>query len=113
MNAIKLEKINSAIKREIRMILATEIKDDSIKFVTITAVKTTNDLSFAKVYITVFNPESKAETLASLKSAKGFIRKELAGRLEIRHIPQLEFVYDDSIEYGMKIEERIKEIHNK
>ena len=111
MNSIKLERINSAIKREISYVLANEVKDTNIKFVTVTAVKTTNDLSYCKVYVTILKDELRTEALKALKNAKGFIRKSLATRVDIRQIPQLEFVYDESLEYGQKIEEIIKEIH--
>lgn len=111
MNSIKLERINSAIKREISYVLANEVKDTNIKFVTVTAVKTTNDLSYCKVYVTILKDELRTVALKALKNAKGFIRKSLATRVDIRHIPQLEFVYDESLEYGQKIEEIIKEIH--
>ena len=111
MNSIKLERINSAIKRELSYVLANEVKDRSIDFVTITAVKTTNDLSYCKVYVTVFKNEMKDDALKALKNAKGFIRKSLANRVDIRHIPELDFVYDESLEYGKRIEEKIKEIH--
>ncbi len=113
MNSIKLERINSAMVKEISQILANEIKNQNIRFVTVTAVKTTSDLSFAKVYVTTLHEEYKKDTMEALRGAKGFIRKELGERMEIRHIPELEFVYDESIEYGRKIEEKIKEIHEK
>jgi len=113
MNSIKLERLNSSIKREISIILANEIKDENIKFVTVTAVTTARDLSNCKIYVTVLNQDRKNETIDSLKTAKGFIRSALAQKLSIRHVPDLEFVYDESIEYGMKIEEKIKEIHEK
>ena len=112
MNSIKLERINSAIKREISYVLANEVKDTNINFVTVTAVKTTNDLSYCKVYVTVFKNELRDEALKALKNAKGFIRKSLASRVDIRHIPELEFVYDESLEYGKRIEDKIKEINN-
>lgn len=111
MNSIKLERINSSIKRELSYVLANEVKDNSINFVTITAVKTTNDLSHCKVYVTVFKDELRDDALKALKNAKGFIRKSLASRIDIRHIPELDFVYDESLEYGKRIEEKIKEIH--
>ena len=107
--SIKIERINSNIQKEISYIIANEVKNPDIKFVTITAVDTTNDLSYAKVYFTTLN--DKVETLKGLKSAQGYIRKTLADRIELRHIPQLEFIYDESIEYGKKIEEKIKEIN--
>ena len=106
---IKLERINSNIQKEISYILANEVKNPNVKFTTITAVDVTNDLSYAKVYFTTLG--EKQETLKALKSAKGFIRNELKEKVELRNIPELEFVYDESIEYGQRIEEKIKEIH--
>ena len=97
--------------KEISYVLASEVKDEDIRFVTVTDVKVTNDLSFAKVYVTVLKEDKIAETMKALKNASGFIRKELAERLEIRHIPELEFVYDESIAYGKKIENIIENIH--
>ena len=109
--SIKVDRINHSIVREISYILMTEVKDEDIKFVTITDCKTTNDLSFAKIYFTVLDDSKRESTLEALKNASGFIRKELAERIEIRHIPELEFVYDESIEYGKKIENIIENIH--
>lgn len=111
MNSIKLERINSNLVKELSYILASEIKDNDIKFVTITDCKVTNDLSFAKVYFTVLDSNRKKETLDALKGASGFIRRQLADRIELRHIPELQFVYDESIQYGQKIEKIIDEIH--
>ena len=108
--SIKNERINSNMQKEISYIIANEVKNPNVKFVTVTAVDVTSDLSYAKVYFTTLD-DSK-ETLNALKSAKGFIRKSLADRVELRHIPELEFIYDESIEYGNRIEEKIKEIHN-
>lgn len=112
MNSIKIERINSAIKREVSYILLNEVKDSNIKFVTVTAVKTTNDLSYSKIYVTTLKEDLKEETMKSLKNAKGFIRSSLANKIDIRHIPQLEFIYDESIEYGQRIENKIKEIND-
>ncbi|MEG1647731.1 MAG: 30S ribosome-binding factor RbfA [Bacilli bacterium] len=108
--SVKIERINNMLVEQISYILATEIKDNDIKFVTITDVKTTNDLSFAKVYFTVLN-ERRTETLEALNNAKGYIRRQLSDRIEIRHIPELTFVYDESIEYGQKIETIIEQIN--
>jgi ribosome-binding factor A len=107
--SIKNERINSNMQKEISYIIANEVKNPNVKFVTITAVDVTSDLSYAKVYFTTL--DNKLETEKALKSAKGFIRKSLADRIELRHIPELEFIYDESIEYGKRIEEKIKEIH--
>ena len=110
--AFKIDRIASSFVKEISYILATEIRDEDIKFVTITDCKVTNDLSFAKVYFTVLDENKKESTLKALKDAAGFIRRTLADRVEIRHIPELQFVYDESIEYGKKIEDIIEDIHN-
>ena len=107
--SIKNERVNSNVQRELSYILANEVKNPNIKFITITACDVTSDLSYAKVYFTTLNDVK--ETLNGLKSAKGYIRRTLADRIELRHIPELEFIYDESIEYGKKIEEKIKEIN--
>lgn len=109
--SIKIDRINSTLVKEISYILETEVKDQDIKFVTITDCKVTNDLSFAKVYFTVLKEDRKKETLKALKNASGFIRHELMDRVDIRHIPELSFVYDESIDYGKKIENIIESIH--
>ncbi len=111
--SIKIDRLNNLIMREVSIILQTEVKDRGIDFVTVTAVKTTSDLSFSKIYVTVLNEEKKDDIMKSLRGASGFIRTELANRIEVRHVPKLEFVYDESIEYGQRIEEKIKEIHEK
>ena len=113
MNNIKLKRYNSAFEKEISIILQNEIKDDDIKFVTVTGVEITNDLSYAKVYITIFDKDKKESTLKALEKAKGFIRTELAKRVQIRHTPELRFVIDESIEYGNKIDNIIEKIHEK
>lgn len=110
--SIKIERIESAMVKEISYLLANEIKDPYIHFVTVTACKVTNDLSFAKIYVTVFDEEKKDSTLKALKNASGFLRSKLCERIDIRHIPELEFVYDESIAYGKKIENIIEKIHS-
>ena len=110
--SIKTQRIASNIVKEISYILAYEVKDNDIKFVTVTDCKLTTDLSYGKIYVTVLDNNKKETTLKALKDASGFIRKELAERIDIRHIPELEFVYDESIEYGKKIEDLIEKIHD-
>ena len=112
MSNIKIERLNHTIQEEISMILMTEIKDEEIKFVTITGVETTNDLSFAKVYFTVLDEEKKEQTLKALEKASSFIRGKLSEKIEIRHTPELRFIYDTSIEYAQRIEEVIEKLHD-
>ncbi len=103
-NNIRIKRLNHAFMEEISMILLEEIKDDEFKFVTITDCDITNDLSFAKVYFTVLDKERKNEVLERLNEKAPFIRGKLSGRIEIRHTPELKFVYDESIEYGEKMD---------
>jgi len=111
--SVKIDRLNSVFVRELSYILSYEVKDEAINFVTITDCEITNDLSFAKVYFTVFDNSKKKETLKTLERAKSFIRGKLSERVEIRHTPELRFIFDESIEYGKKIEEKIEEIKKK
>lgn len=110
--SVKTERIANVLIKEISDILQNDVYDEDIKFVTITACKVDTDLSLAQVYCTVFNQSKKDKCLHDLNAAKGFIKTELAKRkLEIRKIPDLRFIYDESIEYGSKIEKIINEIN--
>ncbi len=109
---IKIERLNHTFMEEISNILMTEIKDEDISFVTITGVDITNDLSFAKVYFTVLDEGRKESTIEALNGASHFIRGELSKRVEIRHTPELKFIYDDSISYGEHIEDIIEKIND-
>lgn len=111
MASLKIERLNHTVMEEISNILMTEIKDEDIHFVTITGVDITNDLSFAKVYFTVLDMEKIESTTKALNGAASFIRKELASRIEVRHTPELRFIYDESLEYGRHIEDVIEKIH--
>ena len=113
MSNIKIERINHTIQEEISIILMKEIKNKNIKFITITGVETTADLSFAKVYYTVLDDSKKEQTQEELEKASSFIRTKLAERIDIRHTPELKFIYDTSIEYGEHIDKIIDEIHHK
>ena len=110
---IRIERLESTFQEELSMILMTEVKDEDIRFVTITGCDITNDLSIAKVYFTVLEAEKRKEILEKLNNAAAFIRGRLSERVEIRHTPELKFIYDESIAYGEKIEKIIEEIHEK
>ena len=108
--SIKIERLNHVIQEEISKILMLEVKDENIKFVTITGVDTTSDLSFAKIYYTVLNKDKLNEAQEALEKASSFIRTKLANSIEIRHTPELKFIYDTSIAYGEHIDELIEKI---
>lgn len=109
--AFKRERIENIIKKEISSMLLSEVKDERLKYVTITNVNLTNDLSIATVYYTVLGEKDQiAETSDSLLEAKGFIKGLLSKRLDIRKIPDLRFKYDESFEHGNRIEEILKNL---
>ena len=108
---IKQERLNNLFTEEISKILKEELKDKSIGFVTITASKVTNDLSYAKIYFTTLE-EDKQKVRDTLNKASGFIKSCLCDRIEIRKMPELNFIYDESIDYGKKIDDIIERIHN-
>ncbi len=111
MESVKLERYNNAFMEQLNIIFGTEVKNQILKSVVVTGVKITNDLSFAKVYFTCFNEDRKI-VLKELKESSGFLRSEVAKRVDIRHTPELNFVYDESLEYAKKIEDKIKEINS-
>ncbi len=113
MASIKIERLNHNYQEVISTILMREVKDQDIKFVTITGVEITSDLSFAKIYYTVLDQTKKESTQKALEKASSFIRTRLADEVDIRHTPELKFIYDNSIAYGEHIEEIIKEINEK
>ncbi len=108
---IKIERLNHVFVKEISEILATEIKDDDIHFVTITGCDISSDLSYCKVYYTVLDEEKKETTQKALERASSFVRGKLSSRVDIRHTPELSFHFDESIENGQKIERIIDKIH--
>ena len=110
--SVKIERLNNSFVEHISQIIRTEIKDERIQFVTVTAVKITNDLSFAKVYVTVLNDEMRDTVLKQLNKASNFIERELSKRIEIRKMPNITFVYDESIEYANNIESIIEDTRN-
>lgn len=108
--SVKIERLNNSFMEKISEIIHNDVKDDDIKFVTITEVRITNDLSFAKIYFTTMDDDREKVRLA-LNKASSFIRGELCNKVQIRKMPELNFVYDESIDYGKKIENIIKRIN--
>jgi ribosome-binding factor A len=100
-------RVGEEIKKEISLMIREEMKDPRIKgLISITHVEVTNDLRYAKVYISIMaTPEERTVTLQTLKKAGGYLRSELAKRLQLRYTPEILFKFDDSIEYGAKINE--------
>ena len=113
MAGFHIDRISDEIKREIVSIMR-ELKDPRIDpMLTVLKVEVSGDLSYAKVYISAINGiETAKSSVKGLDSAAGYIRKQLSSRLHLRKSPQLKFIADDSIEKGMNLFEKIKEINN-
>lgn len=97
-------RINEDLQRELSALIRV-LKDPRVQqsMVSITKVDTTGDLRYAKVYISVLDKDKSKETLKGLRSAGGYLRREIAGRLHLRYTPELVFEEDDSIAYGAKM----------
>ncbi len=106
------ERLNERLKELIGELILRRIKDPRIGLVTITSASVAPDLTMAKVYFSVMGDENaRAETKKGLESAKGFLRRTIGRELKLRQVPDLRFVYDDSLDRAMRIERAIKEIH--
>ncbi|WLR43503.1 30S ribosome-binding factor RbfA [Bacillus carboniphilus] len=108
---IRATRVAEQMKKELSDIISKKIKDPRVGFVTVTDVRVTGDLQIATVYISVLGDESKRkETLQGLAKAKGFIRSEVGQRIRLRKVPEIEFEFDESIEYGNRIDQLIHEV---
>ncbi|BFH63821.1 MULTISPECIES: 30S ribosome-binding factor RbfA [Paenibacillus] len=111
MAKIRVGRVGEQIKKELSQLIQSELKDPRIGFLTVTGVDVTNDLSQAKIYLSVLgDEEQKANSLKALEKANGFLRSELGKRIRLRHIPELIFKFDESIAYGSHIEKLLGEI---
>lgn len=107
----RMYKIDEELKKEISNIISLELKNPHLTgLISVTNVKTTLDLRFAKVYVSMINEKSKKENLKILKQSSGYIRSEVARRVNLRITPELIFEFDDSLEYGSRIDEILKDI---
>ncbi len=111
--SIKSTRINEEVYREISNILRGEVKDPRISpIVSVTRTEVTPDLKQAKIYISVLgDEEALSKTMEGLKSSNGFIRNRLAANLNLRNTPELIFIADDSIAYGIRMTKLIDEVN--
>ena len=110
-NNPRLGRIDEEYRKELSQIIGYELKNPNVTgLISVTKVKVTSDLKFAKVYVSILNSKNVKDTLAGLKKSSGYIRTELAKRVNLRNTPELIFELDDSIEYGAKIDSILKEI---
>ena len=111
-NSIKNTRINAEVHRELADIIRLEIKDPRIaQFTSVTAVEVAPDLKTMKAWISVLGDEKALDdTIKGLKSAEGFARRELARRINLRNTPEITFIADDSIAYGIEMTHKIDEV---
>ena len=114
-NSVKNTRINGEVLKELSNIILSEIKDPRINPMTsVVSVEVAPDLKTCKAYISVLGDEkSQQDTIAGLKSAEGYIRRELARTVNLRNTPEIKFILDQSIEYGINMSKLIDEVTKK
>jgi len=112
MTVKRSEKVAEAIHELVSALLLKGVKDPRIGFTTITGVKVSDDLHLATIYFSVIgSDEEKKSTESGLNSARGFIRRELGKSLRMRYVPDVLFRYDESVDYGQRIDTLLDELH--
>jgi ribosome-binding factor A len=106
MSSGRMRRVDEAIRQVIGGVVAGELKDPRVGFVTVTDVRTSADLSHARVYVSVLGDEpQRAATLEGLRSAHGYMQRRVASELRLKRTPTLDFVYDDTTDRAMRVEE--------
>ena len=106
-----MNRIDEELKKEISNIINYELNNPKVTgLISVTNVKVTPDLRYARVYVSIINAKNKKATLAALKQSSGYIRTLIAKKINLRMTPEIIFEFDDSIEYGAKIDSIINEI---
>jgi ribosome-binding factor A len=108
----RLDKVASLIKEEMGLIFLHKIQDQKLGLITVTNVKVSPDLRHVKIYLSVYDKEKRKAVMAKVEEMKGFIRSELAGRIQIRFVPEIHFFLDDTMDYVEKMEGLFKKIHS-
>ena len=112
-NETRLNRINEELKKEISRVLTFELKNPNVTgLLSVTRAKITPDFKYAKIYVSIFNSKDINKTMQGLKDSKGFIRSQIAKTINLRITPELSFELDDSAEYGMKIDNILKNLNS-
>ena len=110
-NTNRLNRVNEELKKQISKIINYELKNPDVTgMISVTKVKITPDLKYAKVYVSILNSKNLKKTLEGLKESSGFIRSRVAHTVNLRKTPELVFEYDDSIENGERIDAILKSL---
>ncbi len=110
-NNNRFNRVEEEMKKEISNIISNKLKNPDVTgLISVTKVKVTTDLKFAKVYVSILNAKNTKATLRGLKQSSGFVRSEVAKSINLRNTPEIIFELDDSMEYGAKIDSILKDI---
>lgn len=113
MGSLRSSRVAEEIKKEVSVIISRELKDPRVGFVTVTGVEVTNDLRYAKIFVSVLGSEEDEErSLAALNNAKGLIRSEIGKRIRLRFAPEITFIVDKSLEKGARINQLLAQVNN-
>jgi ribosome-binding factor A len=113
MSSRRAKRVAELMREEISDLILQDLRNPKIGLVTITEVSLTDDLSYARVFISVYGEDEKnSQSLKGLRKASGFIRRELSKRIRLRHFPELRFLWDSSIEQGVKITKLLEKIEH-
>lgn len=110
MRGIRALRVGELIQQELSYLLAREMKDPRLEFVSVTRVELSDDIKYAKVYISAYGGGDQKEIMEALEGAAGFIRGQLGKRLKIKQVPQLSFRFDESAEHGVKISKLLRDL---
>jgi ribosome-binding factor A len=109
MTSDRMRRVNEAMREVLSAAITSELKDPRVGFVTVTAVETSPDLRHARVFVSVLgNPGERRRSLSAMDSARGFLQRRVGGELRMKHTPQIQFVYDETPERGMRINELLQ-----
>lgn len=110
-NSNRMARVNEELKRELSNIINQEVKNSNVTgMISVTKVKTSPDLKYAKVSVSIINSRNVKQTLAGLKAASGFIRSRIAEKINLRVTPELVFELDESLVYGERIDKILEEV---
>ena len=113
MSSRRAKRVGELIKEEISYLIQRDLSGPGLGFVTITSVDITNDLRYARVFVSAYGEnKDKSRSLENLKRKKGFIRSQLSKKIRLRYFPELDFLWDSSIEQGAKMAELLEKINN-
>ena len=109
MTSDRMRRVNEAVREVLSAAITSELKDPRVGFVTVTAVETSPDLRHARVFVSVLgNPGERRRSLKAMDSARGFLQRRVGSELRMKHTPQIQFVYDETPERGMRINELLQ-----